>query len=149
MALARTYCRSDEAEDVLQEVWLVALRSVELHEARSPSSWLRAVTVNIARSRGRTEQRRRRLYLGWLAREPEADQADTKGTVDSVVARALWSEIEALPALQREVLLLRVVEELSTSEVAERLHRAEGTVKASLHGARKRLASRLKDQARG
>lgn len=51
----------------------------------------------------------------------------------------IWQAIAELPELQREVLLLRVVDERSTAEVAQILDRAEGTVKASLHRALTRL----------
>ena len=59
--------------------------------------------------------------------------------------RATWRRVASLPKLQREVLVLRIVEGLSTTEAAERLGRAEGTVKASLSRGLSSLRTELSD----
>ena len=59
--------------------------------------------------------------------------------------RRVHEAVMELPERQREVVLLRVFEELSTRETAERMDCAEGTVKATLSHAvanLKRLMSR-------
>jgi RNA polymerase sigma-70 factor (ECF subfamily) len=56
--------------------------------------------------------------------------------------------LEALPEPQRVVFALRVVEGLSTAEVAEVLNLGESAVKVRLHRARKHLAEDLLQRAR-
>lgn len=53
-----------------------------------------------------------------------------------------------LPRLQRDVVLARYLDGLSTREAAEALGRAEGTVKAALHAARKTLRSSFGESLR-
>jgi hypothetical protein len=57
--VARAYVGSDDlAGDVLQEAWLVALRSIQTFEGRSTlRTWLIGIAVNVARSRRRREAR--------------------------------------------------------------------------------------------
>jgi RNA polymerase sigma-70 factor (ECF subfamily) len=50
-----------------------------------------------------------------------------------------------LPERQREVLLLRLIEGMSTAETARLLQCAEGTVKATLHHATRRLQELLRE----
>jgi RNA polymerase sigma-70 factor (ECF subfamily) len=55
----------------------------------------------------------------------------------------LLRAIAELPDRMRQVLLLRVYHELSEAEIAATLHISEGTVKAHLAAARKRLREKL------
>jgi RNA polymerase sigma-70 factor, ECF subfamily len=52
-------------------------------------------------------------------------------------------ELERLPRGERHVMLLSVVEELGTAELAEVLGRSESAVRALLFRARTRLRERL------
>ena len=51
----------------------------------------------------------------------------------------LWRAVAELPELQKQVVLRRIVEDMSTKDAARSLNRAEGTIKASLHQAMTRL----------
>ena len=137
----------DDAEDLMQETWVVALRRRHTLEADvAVGAWLSRILLNIARGRSRTASRRRRLLARWW-RGPEASPppAVPSASTSERTRALLWREIAELPELQRQVLLLRVVEEMSTAETARAIDRAEGTVKASLHRAMRRLERRLGD----
>jgi len=70
--------------------------------------------------------------------------------VERAQTRALVSErIEQLPDKYRIVLILRDIEELSTSQVAEMLDLSEANVKIRLHRARAALKNLLEPLIRG
>jgi len=135
----------DDAEDLMQETWLVALRRRHtLRPDAAVGAWLYRILMNIGRGRARTTARRNGLLRRWWGgAQVEADPDLPTPAPSEDVRSLLWREIAELPELQRQVLLLRVVEEMSTAETARAIHRAEGTVKASLHRAMKRLERRL------
>jgi RNA polymerase sigma-70 factor (ECF subfamily) len=135
----------DEAQDALQEVWLIAMRRQQVL-VKSPhvGAWLYRVLANVVRGRKRTAQRRRGLLQRFRPRGAEAVEAPAGGSLEEEqIKQRLWREIMDLPDLQRQVILLRTVEGLSTEETARAIGRAQGTVKASLHRAVKRLRARL------
>jgi RNA polymerase sigma-70 factor (ECF subfamily) len=120
-----------EAEDLLQEAWLRAYAAAPLRKPESPvRAWLIVIALNVGRDHQRRVRRRARLRRLWAlsaramteASEPEPLHPQSR----------LWRAVAELPSLQQRVLMLRVVEGLSTAETAAVLERAEGTVKASL-----------------
>lgn len=121
-----------DADDVVQETWLIAAR--RLPEFRWESrlrTWLTAIAVNCARNR----IRRRRTHEGdgpgevtELPAPPPIDHA-----IDPIdMARA----IDSLPNGYREVLVLHDVHGHTHDEVAEILGIATGTSKSQLARAR-------------
>lgn len=147
LPVARALCVSpDEGEDLLQEVWVVALR--QQHRVRDGTDvgpWLHRILFNVARSRRRTSSRRRGILSKWWRSGDGAPRPTRPPSLESEqVKLLLWREIAALPELQGRVVLLRVVGGLSTEEAARAINRAEGTVKVSLHRALMRLEERLK-----
>jgi RNA polymerase sigma-70 factor (ECF subfamily) len=134
-----------EAEDILQDVWIKV--SETLHE-RSPDAplgaWLYRITLNVGLSHRRRRERRRGLRegkTGWWDRELDETKAPS---IEGEQARSLlWKAVAELPDLQKKVLLMRVVDGMSTSEVADALGRAEGTVKTSLHRSLGKLRKKL------
>ena len=80
----------------------------------------------------------------WGTELPEpAASASIPAISEELRRAALWRSVAALPPLQREVVLLRVVDDLSVADTAATLGRSEGTVKASLHRALATLRSCL------
>ena len=127
-----------EARDLLQEVWLRAFEKRHTFEGRgSFIGWLLMVcrTVGIAAIRKRT-------------REPSTQELTDVAAQQSAHSDHLREAVLALPDRQRDVLLLRLIEGFSTAETARRLNCAEGTVKASLHQATRKLRGHLKEIAR-
>jgi RNA polymerase sigma-70 factor, ECF subfamily len=56
--IARRHVRADAVDDVVQEVWIAALRGVDRFEGRgSFEGWLVSITANIARTWGVREAR--------------------------------------------------------------------------------------------
>ncbi len=147
LPVARAFADTvDDAEDLLQELWIVAHEHADRRPAGTPLvAWLHTVLLNIGRSRFKRRRRRERLMSLWGG--ATHDMANTASVdIDGAIARGrLWRRVAELPSLQREVLLLRIVEDLSVAQTAQRLARAEGTVKGSLHRALKTLHTRITD----
>lgn len=127
-----------EAEDLVQEAFArAAPRWARLRTYENPEAWLRTVAVNLARSRWRSA-RRALAARGRLA----ADEAQpTPGSEEHLdLVRAL----RALPAAQREALVLFHVADLPVEDVAHTLGVPVGTVKARLSRGRAALALQLR-----
>jgi RNA polymerase sigma-70 factor (ECF subfamily) len=73
---------------------------------------------------------------------PESEPADAPLSREEL-ATVLEHAIDALPEPLRMVVVLRLVEGLSTAEVAEALDLSEANVKVRLHRARERLKEDL------
>ena len=124
----------ESAEDLLQETLLQAARRPgRLTEAVSPRAWLFAIARNV----GLTALRRRKLTVALPAVVP-VDQTRTDPRVEQM--RAV---IVQLPDHQREVLELRLRDELSYEEIAVVLKIPVGTVRSRLHHAVRRLREEL------
>ena len=140
LSYLRRYAGPDaDAVDLLQEVWLRAFTKRHGFDGRgSLLGWL----LTVARTVGITAVRRR-------ANQPSVEDlrnaAAPHDIEPSVSREALQEAVLALPARQRDVVLLRLVEGLSTAETARRLQCAEGTVKATLHHATRDLRASLKE----
>jgi len=132
--LARILSSREEAEDVLQEVFLqIWRRAADFDERRGrPFTWL----VTLARSRGIDRLRllgaRQRLAVS-AAQDAAEEMSDAvNDTFQSeqrgIVARALAE----LPEEQRRTLLLAYFEGLTQSEIAKKLDTPLGTVKTRM-----------------
>ena len=153
MALLRN---PQEAEDVVQETFLKALRNLHTFRAEARfSTWLVSIALNEARSRLRgrrdfesldddSDETRR------IAPELLRDWREVPSEVlERLEIRKLLTEAVAeLPMIYREVFLLREIEELSISESAQALSISVASVKVRLHRARIMLQRRLAPQLR-
>ena len=130
-----------EAEDILQEVWVIAaLRSRRLPQGVPIGAWLYTLTMNVGQSMQRKRRRREGLRLRWQGRAQVRLDVCSLPDVNRELRRLrLWRAVADLPELQKQVVLRRIVEDMSTKDAARSLNRAEGTIKASLHQAMARL----------
>jgi RNA polymerase sigma-70 factor (ECF subfamily) len=143
--LARWLLRNDhDAEDVVQEAIVRALRFFDGFRGDNPRAWLLAVVRNSAYS---FLQRNRARELGTpfdedLHAEPVAITPEVL-LLRSVQKRSLDQAVEALPVEFREVFVLRELEGLSYKEIAEVARIPIGTVMSRLSRARRQLQSAL------
>ena len=141
LATALSYLRdSDQAHDAVQDVWLRAYeRRRQLECAGSLLGWL----MSICRKTCLSEHRRGEVRGQDLSHVPGATPTATAPADRTVEAlelqRAVAEAIVELGPRQRDVVALRILEGRSTREAAVLLGCAEGTVKASLHQALKKL----------
>jgi RNA polymerase sigma-70 factor (ECF subfamily) len=119
----------DEADEVLQETFVVAARNFgDLDKARSQQAWLIGIARNVIRLRGRSRRRRREVGLFGDYPLPRAEAQDPR-------VEAMKQAIGELPDAHQEVLMLRLSHDLSYAEIAEALDIPIGTVRSRLHAA--------------
>lgn len=142
--------RAAEIADVVQEVMLKIYRSLDRYDTRrSLSSWVYSVTRNHCTDVWRRNQTRRRFVtsLPFPDRTPEPSSESPE---ERLVAQERFDSVdrfvEALPAKDREVLLLRYYEGLPYSEIAEITGRPEGTIRYRVHLVKRRLRRRMEAQ---
>jgi len=145
-------CRnSEDARDVAQETLLAAARGVgRFREASSASTWLYTIARSFcikARRRGKYAPRRVISTdgegRGLAERVPDERGGPDRELEDRRLAEGLESAIASLDRKYREVLLLRDVEGLSATEVAEVTGLGVEAVKSRLHRARLHVRERL------
>jgi RNA polymerase sigma-70 factor (ECF subfamily) len=145
-----TYARVKDvavAEDLTAQVFLKALEGLENYQ--STGAPFRAWLYRIAHARTidywRQQQRRREVLLvdTMPAKDPLPEEI--------VVAKSEWdTAVDLLFQLtddQRDVIILRFIEEMSLAEAAETLDKTVGAVKALQHRALASLARLLQQRA--
>jgi len=137
----------DGAEDVVQEVFLAALKALPNFNGRSSlGTWLTAITVNKCRN----HRRKNLLWMKFLAGARDGPPGRVEAGPANVGAqreraRRLRQAVQDLPGKYREVTVLRYLEEMPIAEIGEVLGLGRGAVDVRLHRAR----SRLKDALNG
>jgi len=138
--VARGILRDDsEAEDVMQDSYVRAYQHLDQFEGRAPfSAWLTRITVRQALARLRSRSRVQQLDLTEYGGEPAMNLADPDLSPEQRASRAelghlLEEAVLGLPEQYRSVVMLRDVEELSTTETAAALDLTEQNVKVRLH----------------
>ena len=128
-----------EAEEITQETFLRAWRSIERFEGRSTFfTWLYRIGVNETKRR---LERRGRVPQTSSLEDPAIEVADEREGLErraeaSDLQRALERAILGLPLEYRMPLVLRDVEGLSTAEAAGIMDLGEAAFKSRLHRAR-------------
>jgi len=125
-----------DAEDITQLVFIRLYAKIALYRPEAPfEAWLLRVARNLALD-----------YLRQRRPEPREHLLELRVVSDSTFddrPRSLLAAFNALPEDQRSVALLRHVNGLSPSEIAEHLGRSESSVHGLHNRARVRLQAKL------
>lgn len=141
--VARAIVRDDdEAEDVMQDAYVRAYQHLDQFAGRALfSTWLTRIAVHEALARVRRRGRLEQLDFAEEHGEPVMNMPETslnpeQSTSAAELSHLLEDAVLGLPEQYRAVLMLRDVEELSTSETAAALNLTEQNVKVRLHRGR-------------
>jgi RNA polymerase sigma-70 factor (ECF subfamily) len=147
--LARGLTRSaQDAEDLVSETCVLALRGWRRRPPDDPAAWLATVCLNAARSSYRRQSVRPVEVQAddWLQTRVD-DRADTARSALSAVQSARVREaLAGLSTEQREAITLMDLGGYTAAQAAQILGAPRGTVLARVHRGRKVLASRLVDE---
>lgn len=128
---------AQDAEDAVQDLYIKLWRSLDdLDSVRNPKAYCLTLTRNICVDRIRKEGR----HGGSGLTDTVADERDTADGIVSreSLARAVKA-MESLPASQRDVLRMKVFEDLTYEEMAERTGMSYLTLRVLLSRARSRI----------
>jgi RNA polymerase sigma-70 factor (ECF subfamily) len=157
-ALALHYCRRPEdAEDLSQEVWLKAFRSLKGFRFESSfHTWLRRIMVNSFLNHRRAETVTRdevktKVKLDSLEELLEeqtlarglSDEGAEDGYQNKILAGRVMRALGELTEQQRLVFLLKHREGMTSQEIADALNCSTGTVKKSLFRSIEKLRAAL------
>lgn len=152
------FCRAltddaDRAEDAFQEAFIAAWRAAgAFHGGASARAWLLAIARNAARRQYRRhgDEPGRRVPLEALADEAGWGAGDDGEVLSRLAARELVERgFSRLSPEDREVLVLRDLEEFSGQETAALLGISEAALKSRLHRARLRFMGTVQEAHHG
>ncbi len=149
MRIARN---QEDAEEILQDVFLTVFRKVEKFEGKSAfSSWLYRITVNTAFMKLRKRKQTAAISLeditpgvkdSWVSERREDSDANFMASRHEL-REQLEAAIAKLPEEYRVIFILRDVDGLSNQEVGEVLGITVPAVKSRLHRSRLLLRKKL------
>ena len=136
----------EDALDISQDVFLKAYQALENFKRASQFySWLYRIAINCC-----IDYMRRQSKRAWFSDKPISEEVlyhqpahPAKGLENEEFRRLLHAALPALTPSQRTVFLLRYKEELALKDIACRLGRSIGTVKAHLFHAHRTLRHQL------
>jgi RNA polymerase sigma-70 factor (ECF subfamily) len=139
----------EEAKELAQEVFVSVFQSIKsLRDDAKFEGWLKQITVNHCRNRWKYLKRRHYFNTDSMDDPIETEDgevtksfADPSDTPDTAYEKKMVQEwiqkgLLRLKEDQRELIVLRHLQELSYDEMGKCLNLPEGTVKSKLHRAR-------------
>jgi RNA polymerase sigma-70 factor (ECF subfamily) len=134
-----------DAEDVTQDIFVQLFKNIaKLKDPQRFSPWLYRIAVNRIKDYLR-KKRLRRLF--WISKESDTiekhTQAQTGNPIDSITKKEFWQQffaaMDLLSPMEREVFILRFVDELKLKEIVYILSKNESTIKTHLYRAVKKF----------
>ncbi|BBW95781.1 RNA polymerase sigma factor SigX [Geobacillus icigianus] len=141
----------EQAEDLVQEVYVKVLRSYKRFEGQcSEKTWLLSIARHVAIDFFR-KQKRRRQWVGaadWSEEQISADGPQPEElAIQNEEIQQLYRCLARCTLDQQLVLVLRFIQSLSIAETAEALGWTESKVKTTQHRALKALKHYMEEEA--
>lgn len=138
----------EDARDALQEAFVKAFQALSRFDTkRSSGPWFFQILRNQCRDQLRSRAARFRVEVvddGLLDLQGDEGPGSSRRRRERAEARRLlWKALERIPEDQREVLVLKELEDFRYQEIASILDIPEGTVASRLFHARKALRDAL------
>ncbi len=141
MVYYRNVSRMD-AEDLTQEIFIAMSKNIyQLKDTTRFKAWLYRIALNRIK-----DFHRKKNFLSFFALKPAEDTESLGGShnaLDDVMKKEFWHQFHSLTRQmskkEREVFILRYVDQLGIRELAETLKKNESTVKTHLYRALKKF----------
>ena len=135
--------RQMDAEDLTQDVFVRAYRSIaRLREPQRFRSWLYTIAVNRVNDYLRKKRVRSIFKSSDEGPEiqPEADdRRENPEALEQVLKEDFWRQVgriaRKLSKMEREVFMLRFMDDLNIAEISQILKKSESTIKTHLYSA--------------
>lgn len=141
MVYYRNVSRMD-AEDLTQDIFIAMSKNIyQLKDTTRFKAWLYRIALNRVK-----DFHRKKSFLSFFALKPAEDTESLEGShnaLDDVMKKEFWHQFHGLTRQmskkEREVFILRYVDQLGIRELAETLKKNESTVKTHLYRALKKF----------
>jgi RNA polymerase sigma-70 factor, ECF subfamily len=136
--------RHQDAQDALQEVLMNAFTHCRSFRCESSLlTWLTRLTINTCRTCHRRRFARSMLLERLAFWRHPASPAETPSPESDSTSALVQSAVRALPAKDRELIILHYLEDHPVALIAELLRLSPAAIHVRLHRARRRLAATL------
>lgn len=140
--------RREEAEDLMQDIFIKLFKARELYESRGQfATWLFAIVrnhcLNVTRSRAYLQAQRTVSFEAADETDMAASHPERSHAGNSELADRLEDAIRKLPAMYKDVFLLRAIEGFSHDDTARVLGLPPATVRTHFRRARLLLVKTL------
>jgi RNA polymerase sigma-70 factor (ECF subfamily) len=142
MSIAMRYAHSEEeALEILNDSFLKIFRNIQkLDNHQSFTAWMKRIVINTAIDSCRKSKK----FQKHESLENISESSVEITVLESMSAEDIMKIVQSLPGVLRIVFNLFVVEGYSHKEIAEKLEIAEGTSRAHLSIANRKLRQQLK-----
>lgn len=147
----------EDAGDLAQETFIRVYQNLDrFKEKANFSTWLFRITTNLCRDQLR--KRKREPATSSLTNSGDGEQeilipdnqySPEKVSIEQERKREIQNQLGKLPLEQREILILRDIQDFSYHQIAEILKISPGTVKSRLSRARRSLRDKLQGIVKG
>lgn len=136
---------AQEAEDLVSHIFTSAMTNLSGYRGGLVAAWLFRIAHNAVINHLRSaESRRLPLSLDLLPETPAADHDPIERLIEAEAHARVRDLVAQLPAVQQDLLLLRVVGGLTAEEIGAVLGKRAGAIRVTLH----RLLRHLQDRYR-
>lgn len=140
----------DDADDLTQEVFIEAFRSIRSFRSESTlSTWLYRIAINKSINFLRSSKRKAFFQSVGLLQIPDIPEKPVNFDADhdSMVLRQqkklIWQAIRSLPEKQKAAFILHKITELSYAEIAQTLQISLSSVESLIFRAKRSLQKKL------
>lgn len=139
MALRLTAFNEFEADDLVQKMWITAIRKLNGFTWKSTlKTWLTGILINLNRDELKKEASKKKVA--------DTLTAQTRVSTTSISEYDVEKALSNIPLGYRKVIILHDLEGYQHKEIAALLNINEGTSKSQLFQARKALRQQLTSQ---
>jgi RNA polymerase sigma-70 factor (ECF subfamily) len=139
----------EDIEDLIQETFLRAFRSIDRYDARWKfSTWLFTTAVRLSISRHRTKKSPSARL------DPEGQASSAPGPQETLVQKEekaerqnIWNVARTLKPLEYEALWLRYAEDMPVKDIARAMKKSRVGVRSLLYRSRLKLGRKLRSSA--
>ncbi|MCA1032672.1 sigma-70 family RNA polymerase sigma factor [Bacillus timonensis] len=146
------YTGSKDVEDIVQDVFLKAMRSIDHFEEKSnPKTWLISIARNLVIDKARRSKILQFIPFenDWLKNKQVSFNTPEHIALAGEAQQELYVAIQSLKKRYKDILMLRLIMELSVSETAKVLASSPQSISVTYNRAIKALKKRLDDSEKG
>jgi len=140
----------ENAEDVTSETFLRLFKQNNFKEIDNQKTWIIGITRNIIYEKYREEKRMKNNDTKEEINQIEEKNYDLeKQVLNSKLIEEIKNELDQFDEDTREVLILKIWEEMQFNEIAEILKQKEGTIKLRYYRGIEKLKIKIESKAKG